>query len=198
MSRDPIMSETVPCLACREPIQRGASVCKECGAHQDWRRHLNFSGTILSLLVALVSVTSIGVPWIVEAVEAESSELHASVVRTGEYAGSDQWFDAQLLVANTGTRPGTLGHVHFRASPQEPWAPMDIPSPWMDKSIEIVPPGGSGFVYLSRFNDQGQIVNPKSLPDAFEISVELIEFDMSRDYVVVTYTKPKRARSDQQ
>src|SRR5258708_28682650 len=50
------------CVTCREKIERGAKICIRCNQFQDWRRFFGLSSTILSLLVALVSVLSIAIP----------------------------------------------------------------------------------------------------------------------------------------
>lgn len=47
-----------PCRRCALEIPVPARRCSHCGAEQDWRRHLAFSNTSLSLLVALVAVST--------------------------------------------------------------------------------------------------------------------------------------------
>ncbi|MBU2876961.1 hypothetical protein [Aliiglaciecola lipolytica] len=46
------------CCACKSEIPNGATLCKECGTHQNWKRHFNFSSVALSLIVALLSVST--------------------------------------------------------------------------------------------------------------------------------------------
>ncbi len=58
--------ETVPpptvCKVCMLPMPSGARKCAECSSWQDWRSHVTFGSTLLSLLVALVSVLTFAVP----------------------------------------------------------------------------------------------------------------------------------------
>lgn len=45
------------CRRCKAIISAGAKKCNECGEEQDWRRHFQFSSTILALLVAIFALT---------------------------------------------------------------------------------------------------------------------------------------------
>ena len=51
-----------PCRVCMEEIREGAVKCIHCGSYQNWRRYLAFSVVVLSLLVALFSVLTVGAP----------------------------------------------------------------------------------------------------------------------------------------
>lgn len=64
------------CIACKEPILEGASICKHCGVSQSWRKHLHLSSTILALLVALLSVLSTTIPVITGALEPQDAEFN--------------------------------------------------------------------------------------------------------------------------
>jgi hypothetical protein len=51
-----------PCALCGMEIPLGALKCSHCDSFQDWRKHLPFSSTVLSLLVALLSVLTVAAP----------------------------------------------------------------------------------------------------------------------------------------
>ena len=53
------MPDTVECVRCAEPISSKAHKCKHCGGFQDFRRFFDFSNIALSLLVAIISVSTV-------------------------------------------------------------------------------------------------------------------------------------------
>ena len=58
----PLPDGTKPCKICQEPINRGARKCIHCQSSQGWLSGLAVSATMMSLLVALVSVLAAAVP----------------------------------------------------------------------------------------------------------------------------------------
>lgn len=96
-------SPTKPCKICAEEIKVAAKQCIHCKSYQDWRSRLGFSTTILSLLVALVSVLTTAVPVVKTAITPNNSVLTFTV------QGST--LDTILvLVSNLGNRPGSVAH----------------------------------------------------------------------------------------
>ena len=89
------------CKVCREDIKPGALICNHCKSYQDWRSNLNISSTILTLLVALVSVSGVLVAVLKDALTPKDSSLVVS------YQGSNAVV-LNLLVSNAGTRPGAI------------------------------------------------------------------------------------------
>lgn len=69
-----------PCILCCEQIPSGAKICTKCDAYQDWRRFFGVSGTILTLLVALVSVLAIGGPAVRNALTPNRSDVRCSLL----------------------------------------------------------------------------------------------------------------------
>lgn len=63
------------CLVCREEIRPDALKCVHCDSFQDWRRHVNLSNTVLALLVALVSVSTVLLPILNELFEEQVSNV---------------------------------------------------------------------------------------------------------------------------
>src|SRR6266704_1487409 len=97
----------VPCLVCREAIHKGALKCIHCDSYQGWlSRRLNFSSTMLSLLVALVSVSAFAIPIIRTSLNPDA-DIRATVV------GSQDNF-IQLVVTNVGSRTGTFQWAAIR------------------------------------------------------------------------------------
>ena len=89
------------CIVCAEDIKNGAYTCIHCGSHQNWRRHLNFSQSILALVLAIMSVSTILIPNVAETFSTKDSNLTFTVqaVDLGQIA---------VLVSNTGSRPGSI------------------------------------------------------------------------------------------
>ena len=50
------------CMACKLEIEPGAWKCIHCETIQNWRRYLTLSNSVLALLVALLSVSTVFVP----------------------------------------------------------------------------------------------------------------------------------------
>ena len=92
------------CCLCMEPMRAGATKCTSCGTFQNWRRHLNLSTAVLSLLVALVSVSALAVPLLIDAFEEQRSKVSVEFsFASGDYA--------YLYVANDGPRPALLESI---------------------------------------------------------------------------------------
>ena len=79
----------------------GALKCIHCDSYQNFHRYFTISSTVLSLLVALVSVSGLVIPKIVELFESDDSYIEFSP------ANSDKG-SLYVLVTNTGKRAGTF------------------------------------------------------------------------------------------
>lgn len=108
------------CKACCREIEDGASKCLHCDSQQNWRRHLGFSSTILSLLIALGSVTALAIQNLADALHQPSTEVTAAIVYVGQvrYAESSKSFTlpVHLAVSNGGDRGGILLSGDLRLS----------------------------------------------------------------------------------
>jgi len=89
------------CLFCRKEIHCKATKCPECGSFQNWRRNVNLSITLLSLVIALVSVSGIVVPIIQQSLTDPRSNISL------EFAFVDDSY-AYLYLANSGARPALI------------------------------------------------------------------------------------------
>ncbi len=94
------------CVVCAEHIFADASKCKHCDSYQGFRRHFNFSNTILSLLVALVSVLAVATPVFVSVFERDDALIDFSSAT----ASTDSVY---LLVSNRGTAPGSFNRARL-------------------------------------------------------------------------------------
>lgn len=59
---------TKRCKVCAEPINISAKKCIHCQSDQEWTSRLGFSATVLSLLVALITVLTAAIPVIRDAI----------------------------------------------------------------------------------------------------------------------------------
>ncbi len=101
----------VRCRACREEILEGARKCVHCDSYQDWRRYLNVSSSILALLVALVSVTSIMLPILGKTLRGENSKIDLIFI------GIEKNFFT-LVATNRGPRPGVVPYATLELTGQ--------------------------------------------------------------------------------
>lgn len=95
--------DTKPCKVCAEPIKRAARVCTHCNNYQDWYANIGMSSTILSLLVALVSVLTTAMPIVYSTLTPKNSDLSFSFQGVNEDI-------IGILVTNRGTRPGSVSY----------------------------------------------------------------------------------------
>lgn len=104
MSNDEGVSSKKLCRICCEPIAVGARKCIHCDSFQDWRGNLGVSATVLSLLVALVSVLTASAPILTKTLTPERSDVAFAF----QGANSDY---LTLLVSNAGRRPASITHA---------------------------------------------------------------------------------------
>lgn len=103
-------AEITSCRTCKEPIRVGAIKCIHCDSFQDWRGSLSLSSTILSLLVALVSVLAFAGPILKELFIPKNSHV---ILSFSETVGDTM----HVVASNTGNRPGAFGsgqlEIHY-------------------------------------------------------------------------------------
>jgi hypothetical protein len=98
-------ADSKPCVVCQEPIRAHAKKCVHCGSYQDWRSNISMSliTSVLSLLVALVTVLTAAVPVARDALTPHNSDLMFSF----QGASTDP-IRLIVLATNRGVRPGTV------------------------------------------------------------------------------------------
>ena len=98
---------TKPCVVCAEPINAAATKCIHCQSEQGiLRRRVGMSSTVLSLLVALVSVTGVVVPSLIKLLSVSDSDLHFTIAGTA----TNTIF---ALVSNDGPMTGAAGMLQL-------------------------------------------------------------------------------------
>jgi hypothetical protein len=117
---------------CRKEIPSGAKICTECDSYQDWRRYFGLSSTILSLLVALVSVLTVAVPVLRHALTADRSEIRCNVLGWNENSG-----EVTLVVSNKGPRPSAIKALTLQPNTSKiPESPFQFDSDFSDPILE--------------------------------------------------------------
>ncbi len=114
------------CISCKSEIHEDAIKCKECDGYQNWRRHLDFSNTVLALLLALLSVSTVAVPVFVKAFAKERSSVtlllrdaslkswgSAGMVGGDDISVSSLGLVVTCLVTNSGEKPGFIEAASF-------------------------------------------------------------------------------------
>lgn len=94
-------STTSVCKICCKSIESGAKKCTECGSYQDWRRHFSVGTVTLSLIIALVSVSTTAIQVTKSLLAKEQSELKFSLVQYGPN-------HITIMSSNLGDRAGAL------------------------------------------------------------------------------------------
>ena len=106
------------CPSCREYINVAATKCTHCGSFQNWRRHLNFSSSLLSLMVALISVATVFITVVMNSTTKKNSEIHASIINwQRSFITDGQMYPVltvELFVSNSGQRPGAVKTIAIR------------------------------------------------------------------------------------
>lgn len=149
------------CVACRTEIEDEASKCVHCDSFQNWRRHLNISTSVLSLLVALTSVSAIVVPKIVETFHTPRSQLEIALTRAGPLqfdlvrvgGGADtvhenpRFLAIDVLVTNLGDAKGLL--VDGTIALKRDGAPIATGRVYIGSEEAEIAPGAFGVVKLT-------------------------------------------------
>lgn len=105
-SKVPPSIKLAECIVCREQIKAGARKCIHCDSYQDWREYFNFSSSMLAWLVALVSVISLSLPVIKNALQKDNSKVVLA------FQGIEEGY-ISLIASNLGTRPGSVGSAEL-------------------------------------------------------------------------------------
>ncbi|OCK59855.1 hypothetical protein [Bradyrhizobium sp. LMTR 3] len=128
------------CKVCAEPINEKAVKCIHCQAEQSWaRQRLGFSSTILSLLVALITVLTAAVPVVRDSITSKNSNLIFSF-----QAANDRVIS--VLASNTGVRPGSIGSSYLHMNQKRNYG---LRVSGVD-SARVVEPGKSELIALTR------------------------------------------------
>ncbi len=173
------------CIECKFGIHPEAKKCVHCQSRQDWRRFFDFSSTILSLLIALLSVLGLSMASIVGALSDVDAKVRVNLLATrvdhlryGDKAMRS--LVATIWVTNGGKLPGAVKSVSLRLPSSPDWDPNIV---IMDKAREgqpitvawttsIIAPGESRIldVYYPTEKPEGEFPRVRML-------VETVRFD---------------------
>jgi len=166
------------CTTCRELIKPNAKKCNHCGSYQDWRRFLGISSSVLALLVALVSTTSILLPILSDTLQEKDSRIELYFV------GIYQRFFS-LVATNHGIRAGFVPHaklILYKNSDEkpvvwdlEPRAEMLIVEGNATKPVMFRLQRHEANIFLLKMAQQGDI-NKHPLFEKHELLVTVREF----------------------
>ena len=122
-----VKEQTALCRVCKEDIRRGAMKCIHCDSFQDWRRYATLSSTVLSLLVALVSVLALGVPLLASSLKSENADVIVSIINAKPdhlRYGTEilETLNLTLFVTNGGKTPGAIKSISLRPKEEKMWS----------------------------------------------------------------------------
>ncbi len=141
------------CVLCKEKIPKGAIKCAHCGSFQNWRRHLGFSSSFLSLMVAFISVLTVLITILSNLSKANDSDIKVSIINWQRVPFNDQGRLSQVLileafVTNAGQRPGALKNFSIKGSGENRFQYMrsgqpEVGNAYSPKEVkaQIVEPG---------------------------------------------------------
>ena len=146
------------CRICARPIPVEAKKCADCLSYQDWRSSLGVSTTVLSMLVALVSVVAAATPGFVSLLAGQDSKLAfgAPAMRRGAFL---------QFASNAGARPGVVDSAQitwFEGRSKSPgWIYLlDVQS--ADQAPMVLKPGDSALVrFALDMSGEGAVNLPK-------------------------------------
>lgn len=122
------------CLSCKSEINKDAILCIKCNSFQNWKRHLYFGNSLFALLIAFISVLTVGLPIISDSMKSDNAELIFTPIQgvlrniTQEEAlklrgegGSvstdsilySSGFFVQIVASNNGKRAGVVNKVEI-------------------------------------------------------------------------------------
>ncbi|WP_374595728.1 hypothetical protein [Sphingosinicella sp.] len=130
MTADTPSAEMTACRLCQERISVKAELCRHCHSYQDWRRHLNFSGTVLALLVALVSVLG----WMLPAVATALRPSHSRITLSNPVVRGEAIY---LIATNVGSQPGVIKRGLLRS----PYIDLGADLLMIHPADALIPPG---------------------------------------------------------
>lgn len=145
----------IRCPGCMEEINALAVKCKHCGRFQNWRRYLGLSSSFLSVVVALISVSTVFATVTINAAKQQDSEIKVSIINRQRVFFNDVGSMRQVLlvesfITNAGQRPGVIKSLAVKGNNDESFRFMRlgdvaVGNDAFPKPIEavIVEPGNS-------------------------------------------------------
>lgn len=94
------------CRDCNEEINSDAKKCRHCGSYQNWQYRLNLSNSVIALLIALISVSTLFTQVVIQAAKKDNS----SVIMVFQGIENDK---ITILASNTGNRPAIIRSVEL-------------------------------------------------------------------------------------
>jgi len=125
-------SQSPVCRICRKPIEPGAVKCTACGSYQNWRRFFSFGTIALSLLVALISVSTTAIQVTKNMFAKEQSDLRFSLVKYGPDT-------ITIMSSNLGDRAGALRSATLKITMSNEAKTYNLI--WEDANLVVKPDG---------------------------------------------------------
>ena len=124
------------CRECCKIIAAHAKLCGDCNSYQDWRRFFPFSGIVLAMLTALVSVLTVAVPTF-------SSFIHTPRSAITLENPSIDGTTFRIVAVNRGDSPGVL----YKAKIQGEYLAGATKVRLRNDDEAIIPPGTKQLVF---------------------------------------------------
>lgn len=136
-----------PCRTCAKPMPAAALKCTECDSYQDWRRLFSFTTSLLSLLVALIAVSTAAAPVIKETLQPARSKL------SFQFLDSEPPSRVLAFATNGGTRSAVIRRAYLSCNATRNGMRVGFASYQPDNQHSVVEPGKSQVAILQLSSD---------------------------------------------
>ena len=98
----------IRCKSCKEEIKAGATKCPKCQSFQNWQRQLILGNTTLALLVAFVSIVTLGGPPLINAIRDALPKSEDIIVQSLAETSGVTAGNIQIVAYNRGNADGIV------------------------------------------------------------------------------------------
>lgn len=164
------------CIHCFQSIHANALRCHHCSSFQDWRRKLNLSNTLLALLVAFVSVSTVAVQTVSSVTQKKYSKTEVM------YVGSQQ-ATLSFSVFNEGNRSAIIDRIQINFETED--AQRSVQTILMTGTFSVFPDTPLTIlaqpILVEMYNDTCDLTTDDLVSTS--ISVELQEYKKPRQQI---------------
>jgi len=188
------------CRVCKEEIQEDALKCTNCGSFQNYRRHFNFSSSVLALLIALISVITWATPILQEAWKPKDAKLEFYFI------GPLPSGHIMITVSNEGSQPAffnKVSSVRMANKDDEAIAKFLGVIENEERDIMTIDPGGFLDLYFKLDNLHIESNKPEDLIEnmrfelmtvSFKAKREMLRFDLDETHMFFIWEYMNRSR----
>ena len=173
------------CVACKESIKLGASVCTHCGSVQNWTRHILRWSALGAALVAIIPLWSAA--WSLREFIPRRADLRVIPIAC-------TISEVKLAVTNLGSQPGIIEQSQFQWFVDGASKPVEIELEIGERQL-IIRPGEASILTLKPAIGGVPANLPKRPPIAkdcyYQITFNATDFESNKSTLEVNCPCPK-------